>query len=155
MWSVEKAVPADASEILLVQKEAFRPNQAKYSVPLPPMQETLKELQDDMEQAEVLVARESDRVIGAVRFRRRGDAFEVYRLAVNPAYSHLDVGQSLMQAVENRVRQSGESQSVILETGLRDAPAIEFYLKMDYRPSELAIDQQTGLDVVRFTKSLG
>lgn len=153
MWSVEVAGSDDAAAILEVQKAAFSRNQAKYSATLPAMAETVDELLADMKGVLVLVARQSDDIVGSARCRMGGTEWEVYKLAVHPGFAHLDVGRSLMGAIEDRAREAG-AETIFLETGLRDAPAIEFYLNLGYRPFALAPDDETHIDMVQFRKHL-
>ncbi|MBT9258328.1 MAG: GNAT family N-acetyltransferase [Clostridiales bacterium] len=153
MWTVERARPEQAEEILVVQAEAFRENQKKYRVPLPELTETVEDVKAVIADGHVLVAKQGDEIIGAVRVFVEGDRATVSHLAVLPAYGHLAVGRSLMAAAEKEARAKG-AREVVLETGLRDAPAIEFYIKLGYRPIELIPDDETELDQVRFRRPL-
>lgn len=154
MWSVEQAVEDDVEEILRVQREAFEANQKHYEIDLPEMTETAAELLDDMTDATVLVARERNLIVGAIRYRISGGTCQAYRLAVAPAYSHLDVGRSLMRAMEKRAEADPECREIVIATRLRDAPAIAFSLRMGYRPFQLLPDPNMQLDAVRFAKRL-
>lgn len=154
MWSVEEAGREDAEEILRLQQEAFQANQKHYDVLLPEMAETLPELLDDMDDASVLVARDQGRIVGAIRYRISGSTCHAYRLAVDPAYAHLDIGRSLMWAVEQRAEADEECREIVIITRLRDAPAILFSLKMGYRPFQLMVDNEHQMDAIRFAKRL-
>ena len=156
MWSVEPAVPADAEGVLAVTRKAFEPYRAKYPVPPDPLREDLEGIRQDIARERVWVARSGGRVIGAVRARPmagRDATYELYGLAVDPEYSQLDVGKSLVWAVEDRLRQQGV-RAVHLQTGLRDAPAIEFWYRLGYRPFRLDPDPDPagGYDRVWFAK---
>ncbi|MDI3281301.1 MAG: GNAT family N-acetyltransferase [Bacillota bacterium] len=153
LWTVERARPEQAEEILGVQAEAFRENQKKYRVPLPALTETAEDVQKVIAKGQVLVAKQGDEIIGSVRVFVEGERASVSHLAVLPAYGHLAVGRSLMAAAEKEAR-SRSAQEVVLETGLRDAPAIEFYIKLGYRPIELIPDDDTEVDQVRFRRPL-
>lgn len=154
MWSAEQAAYEDADEILRVQREAFRANQKHYDVLLPEMSETAAQLREDLTDANILVTREKKRIVGAIRYRISSGTCHAYRLAVDPAYAHLDVGRSLMRAVEERARADKECREIVILTRLRDAPAIAFSLKMGYRPFQLVPDNKHFMDAVRFAKSL-
>ncbi|MDI3317306.1 MAG: GNAT family N-acetyltransferase [Bacillota bacterium] len=153
MWTVEYATTDDVPSILNVQRSAFSENQRRYRFPLPQLRETEEDLLRDLREAVVLVARQADEVIGAVRGRLDGEVCEVYDLAVDPAYSHLAVGRSLMSRVEAEALGRGATR-VVLRTGLRDAPAIDFYLKLGYRPTTVLRDDLTEYDQVEFVKVL-
>lgn len=153
---MEPAAPADAGEVLAVTQRAFRPYQAKYPVAPEPLQDTLERVREDIDRGRVWVARSGSRVIGAVRVRPLGDrngAWEIYGLAVDPEFSQLDVGTSLVRAVEDRLRRQG-ARALHLQTGLRDAPAIEFWYRVGYRPYRLEPDPDPagGYDRVWFSK---
>ena len=156
VWSVEPATPADADQVWAVTQRAFRRYEAKYPVAPDPLKETPEQVRDDIARGRVWVARSGQRVIGAVRARPlggRSDAYEVYDLAVDPEFSQLDVGTSLVRALEDRLRRQGV-RAVHLQTGLRDAPAIEFWYRVGYRPYRLDPDPDPagGYDRVWFAK---
>ncbi|EKP94016.1 GNAT family N-acetyltransferase [Thermaerobacter subterraneus] len=156
MWSVEPAAPADAVQVLEVTRRAFRRYEGKYPVAPEPLQDDLARVQDDIGRGRVWVARNGGRVIGVVRARPlagRQEAWEIYGLAVDPEYSQLDVGTSLVRAVEDRLRPQGV-RALHLQTGLRDAPAIEFWYRVGYRPYRLDADPDPagGYDRVWFAK---
>lgn len=153
MWSVEPARPEQAEAVLNVQREAFRENQKNYRIVLPPLAEGVEDVRRAIEAGRVLVAQQGDEVIGAVRVSVGGPQASVSHLSVLPAYAHLAVGRSLMMAAEKMAKAAG-AREIVLETGLRDAPAIEFYLKLGYRPVELLPDDETEFDQVRFRKPL-
>lgn len=153
MWTVEPARPEQADEILAVQHEAFRENQKRYRIPLPELQEGRAEVEAAIAEGKVLVARQGDEVIGALRLTVDGSTATVSHVSVLPAYAHLAVGRSLMTAAEKAAKAKG-AREVVLETGLRDAPAIEFYLKLGYRPVTLVPDDENEYDQVRFRKAM-
>jgi ribosomal protein S18 acetylase RimI-like enzyme len=153
LWTVEYATHDDVASILSVQRSAFEENQRRYRFPLPQLRETEEDVARDLREAVVLVARQGEEVIGAVRGRIDGEACEVYDLAVDPAYAHLAVGRSLMSRIEAEALGRGATR-VRLRTGLRDAPAIDFYLKLGYRPTSVVRDDLTEYDQVEFVKEL-
>lgn len=155
MWSVEQAGEEDAGSVLAVTQRAFARYRDKYAVPPDPLRETIEHVRADIRRGDVWVARDGDRVVGAVRVRELEleGAHEIYGLAVDPDYSHLDVGRSLVRMVEERLRGRG-TRAIQLATGLRDAPAIEFWYRLGYRPFRLEPDPQHGYDRVWFEKSL-
>jgi len=153
MWSIEQAAGEDASAILSVQREAFADNQRRYEAPLPQLQETEADVRGAIQAGGTFVARQSGEVIGSVQVQVRGDSAEVSHLAVLPAYAHLAVGRSLMAAAEEAAQKRG-ARTMVLLTGLRDAAAIEFYLKQGYRPEALEPDPATEIDLVRFRRAL-
>jgi ribosomal protein S18 acetylase RimI-like enzyme len=155
MWSITPAAADDAASILAVQQAAFAQNQRRYTATLPQLRETVDDVSAAIAEGGSFVARQRDEVIGAVRVHVHpgsGEA-EVSHLAVRPAYAHLAVGRSLMAAAEEAAQAAG-ARAVVLRTGLRDAAAIEFYLKQGYRPEALLPDPATEIDLVRFRRAL-
>ncbi len=155
MWSITPAAAEDAEPILAVQRAAFAQNQRRYTATLPLLRETADDLGAAIAGGGTFVARQRGEVIGAVRVQVRPDAgeAEVSHLAVLPAYAHLAVGRSLMAAAEEAAQAAG-ARTMVLLTGLRDAAAIEFYLKQGYRPEALLPDPATEIDLVRFRRAL-
>lgn len=156
MWSVEQARDDDAASALAVTQRAFARYRDKYAVPPDPLRETIDDVLADIRRGDVWVARDGERVVGVVRARELEGArevYEIYGLAVDPDYSQLDVGRSLVRVVEERLRGRG-ARAIQLRTGLRDAPAIEFWYRLDYRPFRLELDPEHGYDRVWFEKAL-
>lgn len=153
LWSVEPAAESEASVVLRVQHEAFADPQRRFDAPLPQMEETEQDVAAAIRAGEALVARQGGEVIGAVRVRTQGVQAEVSHLSVLPAYGRLAVGRSLMAAAEDRARDGG-ARTMVLETELRNAAAIEFYLGQGYRPDALLPDPVTEIDLVRFRRGL-
>lgn len=155
MWSITPAAAEDAESILTVQREAFAANQRSYESPLPQLRESLDDVRSAIAAGGTFVARQAGEVIGAVRVHVGGGGgeAEVSHLAVLPAYAHLAVGRSLMAAAEDAAHKAG-ARAMVLLTGLRDAAAIEFYLKQGYRPEALLPDPATEIDLVRFRRAL-
>jgi ribosomal protein S18 acetylase RimI-like enzyme len=153
LWTVEGARPEDAGQILEVQRRAFGPVQKHYTVALPPLREEEADVRAAIARGGVLVAREGGRVVGAARVRVEDRRAEVSHVAVLPEYAHLAVGRSLMAAAEEEAVRRGAVE-VDLEVGLRDAAAIDFYLKLGYRPYVLVPDDVNGYDTLRFRRRL-
>ncbi|MFI0794157.1 GNAT family N-acetyltransferase [Micromonospora rubida] len=96
------ATPADAGEILTVQRAAYVTEAQQYADPLlPPLTETLEEILAALAGPEtVLVARAGHRLIGSVRARVADDTAHVGRLAVAPDQQGRGIGPLLLRAVE-------------------------------------------------------
>lgn len=154
MWSVRFAESPDTNKVLQVQRKAFRDYQKNYRVRLAALEETPEQIAEDIARNRVLVATDGDEVIGSLRYHvdREKLTAEVFLLAVDPAYAHLAVGRSLMARAEAEAI-SQQANVMLAEIGLRDAPAVEFYYRLGYRPVELRTDEH-DVDRVLFRKSL-
>ena len=153
MWSIEFATADDAKGILAVQRTAFSENQSHYRFPLPAMVEGVEHIDQEIARDVVLVARQGSEVIGSVRFDVRGDECETYYLAVSPAYSNLAVGRALISRAEAEALSRG-AKRMTAKPGLLDAAAIEFYMKIGYRPVQLITDPQREYEQVELEKRM-
>lgn len=153
MWSVDFAQEDEAEQILDVQKKAFSENQKHYDTLLPALREQQADVQREIGQGRVLVARQGGRVIGTARFQCHESEVEVYFLAVDPAYTHLAAGRSLLTRIEEEAIKRNVKR-VVFSTGLLDAPAIEFFTRSGYRPYALQVDEDGDYDQIRFQKVL-
>ncbi|WP_229401285.1 GNAT family N-acetyltransferase [Micromonospora okii] len=99
---ITPATPADAGEILTVQRAAYVSEAQHYGEPfLPPLAETLDEIRAVLAgPTTVLVARVGHRLVGSVRAVVEGDTAHVGRLAVAPDQQGRGVGTLLLAAVE-------------------------------------------------------
>jgi ribosomal protein S18 acetylase RimI-like enzyme len=99
---IEAAVPADAGEILTVQRAAYLAEAQRYDDPhLPPLTETLDDVRATIAgDAAVLVARDGHRLIGSVRARVVDGTGRIGRLAVAPDLHGRGVGRLLLASVE-------------------------------------------------------
>ncbi|MGC4805582.1 GNAT family N-acetyltransferase [Micromonospora sp. DT233] len=99
---IAPATPADAGEILTVQRAAYVTEAQHYADPLlPPLTETLEEILAALAAEEtVLVARSGHRLVGSVRARVADDTAHVGRLSVAPDQQGRGIGTLLLGAVE-------------------------------------------------------
>ncbi len=125
------AVPADAGELLTLQRAAYLSEGALYlSFTLPPLTETLDEVRAAIAAQTVLKAVAGTRIVGAVRGRRDGETCHVGRLAVAPDLQGRGVGTALLRAVEERFPGVRRFE---LFTGKRSAANIRLYERLGYR----------------------
>ncbi len=129
---IEPARPADAGEILTVQRAAYLAEAQRYDDPhLPPLTETLDEVRaaiagDDA----VLVARDGHRLIGSVRARVVDGTGRIGRLAVAPDLQRRGVGGLLLASVEAAV--AGRVTRLELFTGAVSDGNLRLYRAAGY-----------------------
>lgn len=159
-YVIARAIPADAGELLTVQKAAFSLEAATVgSSIIPPLLETLAELRTVIDQSlagpgQVWVARldhpdgRPRRIIGAVRGSvddHDRSAWYVGRLMVAPDQHRRGVGAALMAAVEQHAPPT--CTRIRLFTAEASKANHRFYRRRGYRRTERRLDAE-GIAVV-------
>jgi GNAT superfamily N-acetyltransferase len=134
------AAPADAGELLTVQRAAYLAEAQRYGdLFLPPLTETLDEVRAVLAGGTVvLVAHAGARLVGSVRGAVVGRDGLVGRLAVAPDQQGHGIGARLLAAVEAAL--AGRVDRFELFTGATSADNIRLYERsgytvFDHRPS--------------------
>ncbi|GHH62050.1 GCN5 family acetyltransferase [Streptosporangium violaceochromogenes] len=131
MTVIERARPADAGEILTVQRAAYVAEAQLYGDPfIAPLVESAEQVRGAVETAVVLVARQDGRLVGAVRGRMAGTACLVGRLVVAPDAQGRGVGGSLLEALHRRMT---SASAFDLFTGHLSAGNLRLYRRHGYR----------------------
>jgi Predicted acetyltransferase len=96
----------------------------------------------------VLVAEVDGQVVGVIVGTIDGNRAYFYRLAVHPDYQRRGIGRRLVQALEERFREKGVTQIVIM-VKQDNEQAIPFYESLGYEVQQLVtlskrIEQQLG-----------
>ena len=134
---IVEATPADAAEILALQRLAYRSEaELNDDWSIPPLTQTLAELmaQFDSHLFLKLVARDraggSGRIVGSVRAVEREGVCHIGRLIVHPDQQNRGLGTRLMRAIEARFP---AAQRYELFTSERSARNLHLYAKLGYR----------------------
>lgn len=144
------AVAADAGEVLTVQRAAFAGEAQAYADPfLPPLVETLAQLEAAIAAGQVLVARLDGRLVGAVRRVLNGTEAEVGRLAVAPDLQGRGIGSRLLAAAEKLPGATTAS----LFTGHLSTVNLGLYHRRGYREFDRR-SVSPGVDLVFLRKPL-
>jgi ribosomal protein S18 acetylase RimI-like enzyme len=129
---IVEAVPADAPEILALQRLAYQPEAARYNDwTIPPLTQTLAELAAEFGSSRILKAVGAGKLIGSVRAHSEGDTCSIGRLIVHPDHRRLGTGSRLMARIE---KLHPSVRRFELFTGSRSAENIRLYRKLGYRP---------------------
>jgi GNAT superfamily N-acetyltransferase len=114
---VDRAGPADAGEILTLQRAAYVAEAQLYGDPfIPPLVESIEQVRAVLARdAVVLVARYGSRLAGAVQGRFSGHTCLIGRLVVAPDLQGRGVGTLLMRAIEHAV--ADRADTLTLFTG--------------------------------------
>jgi len=149
---VRDARVKEAQVILDIQKEAFLPATQRYKdLRLPPLLETVEDVEHDMREHLVLVATDpAGRIVGAVRGKRQDGCVYVGRLVVDPEAQRRGVATALMLELESRFP---DAECFELFTGGLNEPGMGLYLKLGY--VEVRRERQSELLEIVFLRKNG
>jgi ech hydrogenase subunit C len=129
-----RAEKNDAPEILALQKIAYRSEAEIYGDDsLPPLQQTLEELQQEFERPQevVLKAVVNGKIIGSVRGQAVDGAAKVGRLVVHPYFLRRGIGVRLMAEIEKAFP---DAKRFEVFTGEKSQRNLSLYRKLGYQP---------------------
>jgi predicted N-acetyltransferase YhbS len=130
--SITKANSDDANEILTLQKLAYQ-SEAKLNDDwtIPPLTQTLSEIQAEFKTTVFLKAMWEDKIIGSVKgYLSSGTCF-IGRLIVHPDCQKKGIGSMLMEHIEKAFP---EAERFELFTGTRSLHNIRLYRRFGYEP---------------------
>ncbi|MFG1701957.1 GNAT family N-acetyltransferase [Nonomuraea sp. M3C6] len=129
--AIERAVAADAGEILTLQRAAYVTEAQLYGDPyIPALIESLEQLRKVVETAVVFKALDGGRIVGAVRGRISGTTCLVGRLVVAPDRQGQGLGTALLEALHEAVP---EATAFDLFTGHLSEGNLRLYRRLGYR----------------------
>ncbi|SIS14189.1 GNAT family N-acetyltransferase [Microbacterium sp. RURRCA19A] len=130
----------DAGEVLTIQRAAFAGEALIYGDPdMPPLTQTLEELEAELVENLGCVALQGERIVGAVRARRDGELLLIGRLAIAPDQQGGGLGSALLAAVEERGRRAGATEAELFTGGLSEANQ-RLYEREGYHRTETTAD---------------
>ena len=126
-----RASQVDAGEIMTVQRAAFvREAQLYHDPDVPPLVETLDQIRDAIDTANVVVGRVGGRVVAAGRVVVRDRVAHIGRLAVVPDLQGQGIGRALLRAVEDSV--GDDADAFALFTGQQTLGNLHLYHSAGY-----------------------
>jgi ribosomal protein S18 acetylase RimI-like enzyme len=127
---IEQASLEDAPAVLALQKIAYRSEAEIYGdYTIPPLTQTLEEIQCDFETQLVLKASVERRIVGSVRGHVERGTCLIGRLIVHPEFQNQGIGSRLMEEIEERF---GDVERFELFTGHKSERNLRFYEKRGY-----------------------
>lgn len=128
--NIKRATVEDAKEILDLQKKAYI-CEAKLvnDFTIPPLTQTLDEIEKDFEKCVFLKVLLNSKIIGSVRAYEENSTCNIGRLIVDDDYQNRGIGTKLMKEIE---RLFNNSRRYELFTGKTSDRNIYFYRKLGY-----------------------
>lgn len=128
---IEIATIEDAEEILALQKSAYYSEALLYNdFTIPPMIQTLEEIQSDFKNQVYLKAEIDGNIIGSVRGQFQNGTCHIGRLIVHPDFQNQGIGTQLIWAIEEYFSKARRFE---LFTGEKSSRNIYIYQKLGYQ----------------------
>jgi ribosomal protein S18 acetylase RimI-like enzyme len=130
--NIVKAEKKDLTKILELQKICFRDAAVQCNdFNIPPMKQTLEQLEQEFETILILKAQSNDEIIGSARAYEKNRTCYIARVIVHPESQNKGIGKSLMKAIEEHFPKVMRYE---LFTGYKDEKNIYFYKSLGYVP---------------------
>lgn len=140
----------DAGEVLTLQRAAFVSEARIYgSADMPPLTQTLAEVEAELRSGDGFTARLDGRLVGAIRFVESDGVLLIGRIAIAPDIQGQGIGRTLLEAAER----SSSAKEAELFTGSLSEANIRLYEACGYAESA-RIPQGDGTDQVFLRKPL-
>lgn len=147
---IERIGVADAGEVLTIQRAAFVSEALIYgSVDMPPLTQTLEEVEAELRDAYGWVARIDGRLVGAIRAREDDGLLLIGRIAIAPDMQGSGIGQMLLDAAESH----STADEAELFTGSLSEANLRLYERCGYRETQ-RVEQGEGIQEVYLRKPL-
>ncbi|MEI5675830.1 MULTISPECIES: tRNA (guanosine(37)-N1)-methyltransferase TrmD [unclassified Nocardioides] len=131
-WEIVPATRADGPELLVLQRACWVQEAiANDSLAIPALHESLDDLLASFEAWDWYVVRAAGRLVGAVRGRLEGDAWDIGRVMVAPDQQGRGLGRALLEHVQ-RVAPPAAA-SYVLFTGAGSTDNLRMYKKAGFR----------------------
>lgn len=138
---------------MTLQRAAFVQEALIYgTADMPPLTQTLEEVEAELAVNLGCVALRGTRMIGAVRARRDGDLLLIGRLAIAPDQQGRGVGTALLDAVERRGIEAGAAEAELFTGSLSEAN-LRLYRREGYVETQ-RVPGDDGIEQVFLRKRL-
>lgn len=146
--NIVKAEKTDLEELLKLQYLAYASEAEIYDdYTIPPLVQTLEELQAEIQRSTCLVVKQNDVIIASVRAMRDGDLCHVGKLVVHPDFQGKGYGSKMMSAIESCHR---DSKVFEVFTGHKSTRNLYLYSKLGYKNySQTQLNEKVNLVFLR------
>ncbi|AXY61065.1 GNAT family N-acetyltransferase [Acinetobacter sp. WCHAc010052] len=128
--TIQDAEFDEAQQILELQKIAYQREAELYQDwNIPPLLQTLHQLELEFENHKILVAKLNDEIVGSVRGYADQGTLHIGRLIVHPDFQKRGIGSQLLMKIE----QESKCQRYELFTGQKSIQNIKLYEKLGYQ----------------------
>lgn len=132
-WRIEPALPADAPELLVLQRACWvQEALANDHLGIPALHEDLDDVHAWLQEWRTWVVRVGGRLVGAVRAKQVDDLWDIGRIMVAPDLQGRGLGRALLEHAEQQAP-SGVRRFVLF-TGARSEANLRRYRRAGYRP---------------------
>lgn len=125
-----KAELSDLPQILKLQYEAYQSEADIYQASIPPLEQTLSELEEEYNEGTIIKVVNNGDIIGSVRATIRNGVCLIGKLIVKPEYQNQGIGKTLMKEIEEYYTHARRME---LFTGHKSIKNLELYNKLGYR----------------------
>lgn len=131
--AVRLAQPADAPELLVLQRCCWAEEARRNDLwDVPVLTESLQDVREGLDSWRTFVVRHDNRLVGSIRGRLVGQAWQIERLMVAPDLRGHGLGRRLLAFIESMAPE--QALNVHLRTGARSAGSLRMYQRAGYRP---------------------
>jgi len=126
---ISKAIRSDLPNILKLQYDAYQSEAQIYQEIIPPLKQTLSELEEEHNKGIILKVSNNDEIVGSVRALIQDRVCIIGKLIVKPEFQNQGIGKRLMKEIEENYSQVKRKE---LFTGHKSAKNIELYKRLGY-----------------------
>ena len=128
---IEIASKRDLPQILALQKEAYVSEASIYDdFSIPPLQQTLKEIENELEDNVFLKVDKDGEIIGSVRAMSKEGTCYIGKLIVSPAHQNRGIGKKLLSEIETLFPDVNRYE---LFTGAKSLKNLHIYKTLGYQ----------------------
>jgi ribosomal protein S18 acetylase RimI-like enzyme len=130
--NILKAEKKDLGKILELQKICFHDAAVRCNdFDIPPMKQTLEQLEQEFETILILKAQGNDEIVGSVRAYEKDGTCYIARVIVHPESQNKGIGKLLMKAIEEHFSSVMRYE---LFTGFKEEKNLYIYKSLGYIP---------------------